>query len=99
MDFWIIDIKDPPYQGIIFPLEFDSLFYVSEFLQPTENIWVFGGFRICPGNGIMEWWPPARRVAPTPRRERWNIGFQKDVNHFYFISNPAAGEKRIHNIL
>ena len=23
--------------------------------------------------------------------ERWNIGFQKDVNHFYFIVNPAGG--------
>ena len=30
--------------------------YVSEFLQPTENMDVFWGFRICPGNGIMEWW-------------------------------------------
>jgi hypothetical protein len=39
----------------------------------------------------MEWWPPARRVAPTARRERWNIGFEKDVNHFYFIVNPAGG--------
>ena len=29
---------------------------VSEFLQPTENIEVFWGFRICPENGIMEWW-------------------------------------------
>ena len=49
---------------------------VSEFLQPTENMDVFWGFRICPGNGIMEW---------------WNIGFQKDVNHFNFIINPAGG--------
>jgi hypothetical protein len=23
--------------------------------------------------------------------ERWNIGFQKDANHFYFIVNPAGG--------
>jgi hypothetical protein len=23
--------------------------------------------------------------------ERWNIGFQKDVNHFYLIVNPAGG--------
>jgi hypothetical protein len=23
--------------------------------------------------------------------ERWNIGFQKDVNHFYFIANLAGG--------
>jgi hypothetical protein len=23
--------------------------------------------------------------------ERWNIGFQKDVNHFYFIVTPAGG--------
>jgi hypothetical protein len=23
--------------------------------------------------------------------ERWNIGFQKDVNHFYFTVNPAGG--------
>jgi hypothetical protein len=23
--------------------------------------------------------------------ERWNIGFQKDDNHFYFIVNPAGG--------
>jgi hypothetical protein len=23
--------------------------------------------------------------------KRWNIGFQKDVNHFYFIVNAAGG--------
>jgi hypothetical protein len=23
--------------------------------------------------------------------ERWNIGFQKDINHFNFIINPAGG--------
>jgi hypothetical protein len=23
--------------------------------------------------------------------ERWNIGFQKDINHFNFIFNPAGG--------
>jgi len=23
--------------------------------------------------------------------EGWNIGFQKDINHFNFIVNPAAG--------
>jgi hypothetical protein len=23
--------------------------------------------------------------------ERWNIGFQKDINHFNFIVNPAGG--------
>jgi len=23
--------------------------------------------------------------------ERWNIGFQKDINHFNFILNPAGG--------
>jgi len=23
--------------------------------------------------------------------ERWNIGFQKDISHFYFIINPAGG--------
>jgi len=23
--------------------------------------------------------------------ERWNIGFQKDINHFYFIVNPGGG--------
>jgi len=23
--------------------------------------------------------------------ERWNIGFQKDINHFYFIVNSAGG--------
>jgi hypothetical protein len=23
--------------------------------------------------------------------EGWNIGFQKDINHFYFIVNPAGG--------
>ncbi len=22
--------------------------------------------------------------------ERWNIGFQKDINHFSFIVNPAC---------
>ena len=38
--------------------------YVSKFLQPTENIEVFWDFRIFPGNGIMELWPPARRRYP-----------------------------------
>jgi len=23
--------------------------------------------------------------------ERWNIGFQKDINHFNFIANPEGG--------
>jgi hypothetical protein len=23
--------------------------------------------------------------------ERWNIGFQKDINHFNFTVNPAGG--------
>jgi hypothetical protein len=23
--------------------------------------------------------------------ERWNIGFQKDINYFNFIINPAGG--------
>jgi hypothetical protein len=23
--------------------------------------------------------------------ERWNIGFQKDISHFYFIVNPVGG--------
>jgi len=52
---------------------------VSELLQPTENIEVFWDFRICPekwNNGMVE---------------RWNIGFQKDINHFNFIINPAGG--------
>jgi hypothetical protein len=34
----------------------EPYFDVSGFLQRTENIKVFWGFRICPGNGIMEWW-------------------------------------------
>jgi hypothetical protein len=26
------------------------------------------------------------------RVECWNIGFQKEINHFKFIVNPAGGE-------
>jgi hypothetical protein len=32
MDFWIIDIKGPPYQGIIFPHEIDIIL-----LEKTKN--------------------------------------------------------------
>jgi hypothetical protein len=39
----------------------------------------------------MELWPLARRETLTPRRERWNIGFQKDISHFNFIVNPTSG--------
>jgi hypothetical protein len=54
--------------------------YVSEFLQPTENIKAFLGIQNLPrkwNNGIVE---------------RWNIGFLKDIIHFNSIINPAGGE-------
>ena len=41
---------------------------VSEFLQPTENIKVFWGFRICPENGIIDN-PKPETVVPG-----WSAG-------------------------
>jgi len=54
----------------------DQSLNVSEFLQSTENIEIFWGFRICPENGMVE---------------RWNVGFPKDNSYFNFIVNPAGG--------
>jgi hypothetical protein len=53
---------------------------VSEFLQPTDNMEILFGFRICPENGIMEWWN-----AGPPQAD------QKDISHFNFIVNPIGG--------
>ena len=54
--------------------------YVSEFLQPTENMEIYLGLRICPGNGIMEGWNDGPPEAD-----------QKNINLFKFIVTPAGG--------
>jgi hypothetical protein len=46
-------------------------------------------------------------VEPTPRRERWNIGFQMDISHFNWILTililssilPVAGTLNQHCII
>jgi len=40
----------------------------------------------------MEYWNGGLRlVEPTARRERLNIGFQKDISNYNFIANPFGG--------
>ena len=50
-----ISSRAPSASSDISPLSVNYL-NVSEFLQLTENIEVFWGFRIFPENGIMEYW-------------------------------------------
>ena len=57
-------------------------FHLIERLEISATYLEYGGF-LGPPNFPWKW--------NNGRVECWNIGFQKDINHFKFIVNPAGG--------